>query len=101
MTEPFDERVEYTREEFFGYYNDWCEAVDIPEQDRCRSMKQYTNELYYSCRVKEYEVKKSGKKRQYVYRMYRKYDSTLFKSQDDGDRDNGDIPDCGYYPRKQ
>src|SRR5665647_641030 len=29
-----DDRMEYRKEEFFKYYNDWCEAMDIPRENR-------------------------------------------------------------------
>ena len=102
MTVPVDERVEYPKDEFFKYYNDWCDGLDIPLEERCKSLYQFDKDLSDSCRVKAYELKEDGKKRNYIYRMYRKYDSNRFKSPDgDGDNDDMDIPDCGYYPRKR
>jgi phage/plasmid-associated DNA primase len=103
MTSPVEERVEYKRDEFFQYYNEYCDWLDIPIEERCKSLSQFDRDLYDSCQVKAYEVKESGKKRRYIYRLYRKYDSSRFNPPDDSDSDNEDmdIPDCGRYPRKR
>jgi len=106
MTSPVEERVEYTRDEFFQYYNDWCDWLDISLEDRSQSIQQFSKDLVKNCKVKEVDVKgTSGKNRHYVYRMYRKYDLELFTLQhedkDIEDIDDLDIPDCGRYPRKR
>jgi len=104
MTSPVEERVECKREEFFKYYIEWCNWLDIPFDDRCNFIGEFSKELA-NFKVKEVDVKeKDVKKRYYVYRMFRKYDRTRFNVPDGGDsgkEDIYDIPDCGYYPRKR
>jgi hypothetical protein len=96
MTVPVEERVEYKRDEFFQYYNNWCYWLEIPEEARCQSINEFSKELVNTCKVKEVDVKDTNsgvKKRYYVFRMCRKYDSTRLNSPVDGDIKNSEQRD--------
>ena len=111
MTVPVEERIDYTKEEFFRYYNEWCDWLEIPMENRCPSINQFDKELINTWKVKEnnFGTTENGiKKRHPLYRMFREYDRNLFISPDnsfippeDGDGDDINIPDCGFYPRKR
>jgi phage/plasmid-associated DNA primase len=73
MTIKVDERMEYPKDEFFKYYHDWCEAVNIPIENRAANLQEFGRELAQTCHVKEGRM--GTGERQYTYRMFRRYES--------------------------
>jgi len=80
MTDKVEEEHEYTKEEFFEYYKKWCEFMQITKEDRIQTITSFTQELKEKCEVR---IGRSGSyikgvtdEREYVYRMYRRYDET-------------------------
>lgn len=67
-----DDRMEYRKEEFFRYYNDWCEAMGIPRENRSTTLQEFGRELSQTCHVKEGRI--GTDERHYVYRMFKRYE---------------------------
>ena len=67
-----DDRMEYRKEEFFRYYNEWCEATAIPRENRVATLQEFGRELSQTCHVKEGRI--GTDERHYVYRMFKRYE---------------------------
>jgi arginine decarboxylase-like protein len=53
MADSKGERMEYRKDEFFRYYNDWCEAMDISRENRAATLQEFGRELSQTCYVKD------------------------------------------------
>jgi phage/plasmid-associated DNA primase len=67
-----DDRMEYSKEEFFKYYHEWCEAMSIPRENRATTLQEFGRELSQTCHVKEGRI--GTDERHYVYRMFKRYE---------------------------